>query len=397
MNLEKLNESLKTAAGLRLRLKLQPLYGIGEIVFPPTVADEKGPKYLDSERRIPGYEEKMPCTTIDSVQSQANRMEKALLADIREGNIKLPHIETDFSGISGLVKPVGKITCFEAPHRVFDAIIRDSVDEDEDRKHFPLTKAGAAAIRATARDAKAIFQISPASLLFGCWDSTGISGGLGEKYTRCVVSELVAVNSITARRAGVRADPLSVAKEQPLEKILAETKDEVWQNLKEKRKKLKKPSDINHGNVPWGDTLDGVTCDYIQQSTTISFPALRQLHFPVEGIQGGDSSAKAQAVLAAIALHAATLNAERGWHLRSRCDLVPEDGQKLEWEVMGASLEKIAVATSVTRNLLKEAISKAKEAGLPWNEKPVQLTPSEALERLVVGSQQAHHTTTTET
>ena len=392
MDLEKLTESLKASAGFRLRVKLQPLYGIGEILFPPTVA---GAKYMHSERCIPGYEgKKVPCTTVDSVQSQANRMEQALLTDIRDGKLDLPHIETDFSEVADLKKTIGKITCLETPHRVFDAIIRDSVDKQG--THFPLTESGGAAIRATARNANAIFQISPASLLFGCWDSTGISGGLGEKYTRCVVSELVAVNSLEAKRSGVRVDPLNVGTEQSISKILGETDDEMWKRLRESKKKFTKPTEINHGNVPWGDTLNGVTCDYTQQSTTISIAALRQLHFPVEGKTDGESSARAHAVLAAIALHAATLNVERGWHLRSRCDLVPEDDRNLEWEIIGASPEKVALTASVTRNLFKETVEAAKKVGLPWSDKPFQLKPSDALKRLVVGSQQAHRTITGE-
>ena len=126
MNYTALHQAVQSAAGLRLRLRLQPLYGVGEIVFPCTVA---GGKYQISNRRIPGYDQSVSCAILDSVQSQANRMEDALLSDIRDGKLKLPHLETDFGGIEGLVKKVGKITCFEAPHRIFDAILRDSVND----------------------------------------------------------------------------------------------------------------------------------------------------------------------------------------------------------------------------------------------------------------------------
>jgi CRISPR-associated protein Csb1 len=322
-------------------------------------------------------------------------MEDALLNDIRAKNIFLPYIVTDFSDIEkDLEKAIGAITCFEAPHRIFDAIIRDSVNADG--KHFPFTEEGKAAIKANSKNATAVYQISPASLLFGSWDSTGISGGLGEKYTRCVVSELAAINTERAVRAGTRIDPLNSASEIDPAAITKISKDQMWQDLS-KNRKMKKPSELNHSSVPWDgknkDTKEmhgGVTCDYVQQSTTISFAALRQLHFPV-GTK--DLSSYGQTVLAAIALHAAALNVARGWHLRSRCDLILDDSCKPEWELLGASPSRAELTTEVTRKLLSESIKAAKEAGLTWNDTPIELTPSPALRELVIKSQKAHRET----
>jgi len=369
------------------------MYGQGEIVFPCTVA---GGKYQISNRRIPGYNQSVPCAILDSVQSQANRMEDALLADIRAGKLQLPHLETDFSGIQELEKFVGTITCFEAPHRIFDAILRDSVDDKG--IHFPLTDLGKRVIKANSRDATPIFQVSPASLLFGSWDSTGVSGGLGEKYTRCVVSEVVGINIEQAIRSGTRVDPLNIAVSIDPGKILKDSNDEMWAQIAKSRKSLKKPSELNHSSVPWDGGSEkmphgGVTVDYIQQSTTISFPALRQLCFPVAG---KDQSPYAHAVLAAIALHAAALNVERGWHLRSRCDLLLEEGTTPDWEILGGlSVTKAALLADSTRLILKEAIAKAKEVGLLWNDEPIRLKPSKALEKLVVDSQKLQRTATT--
>lgn len=238
-------QAVQSAAGLRLRLRLQPLYGPGEIVFPCTVA---GGKYQISNRRIPGFDQSVLCAILDSVQSQANRMEDALLSDIRAGKLQIPHVATGFSGIEGLEKEIGEITCFEAPHRIFDAILRDSVDAGG--THFPLTDLGRRVIQASSKDATAIFEASPASLLFGSWDSTGISGGLGEKYTRCVVSEVVGINIEQAVRSGTRIDPLNVAGAIDPASILKDTNDVMWANIAKNRKNLKKPSELNHSSVP---------------------------------------------------------------------------------------------------------------------------------------------------
>lgn len=398
MNYQQLHDAVQSAAGLRLRLRLQPMYGQGEIVFPCTVA---GGKYQISNRRIPGYDQSVSCAILDSVQSQANRMEDALLADIRSGKLHLPHLETDFSAVEGLEKEIGKITCFEAPHRIFDAILRDSVDSNG--IHFPLSEQGKDVINANSKNATAIFQVSPASLLFGSWDSTGVSGGLGEKYTRCVVSELIGVaieeqvelSSKARNRAGIRRDPLNISSQVNCVQIAASEGDEIWKQRQAKSAKDKdKAAVINHGNIVWpkaGETVHGgITCDYIQQSTTISFAALRQLHFLV-GNQ--DQSSFAHAVLAAIALHAAALNVERGWHLRSRCDLVLDDGVTPEWEILGAAPSKEALSSEVTRKVLLDSIEAAKKAGLPWNDAPIKLTPSPALRELVTKSQKTHRET----
>ncbi len=381
MNYNDLLESVRNAAALRLRLRLQPMYGQGEIVFPSTYS---GGGYLISDRRIPGYDSPVKCAILDSVQSQANRMEDALAEDIRSGNIHLPHAITDFTEVEKTFKKVvGKITSLDAPHRIFDAIIRDS---ELGNTRFPYTDAGIAVVKANSKNATGLFQYDPTSLLFGSWDSTGVSGGLGEKYTRCVVSEIVAINVEVSKRGAARVDPLNASKHAQIKR---DPKDKlIWELVEDdKAKGLLKPSEINHGNIPpTVNEYGGVTCDYIQQSATISFPALRQLRFPVDGKT--DTDAKAQTVLAAIALHAAALNVARGWHLRSRCDLVLDESQTIEWEILGSAPAKLALTVEATRDLLNEAISKAKEAGLPWEDKPLQLKPSKSLADLVRKSQQ---------
>jgi CRISPR-associated protein Csb1 len=392
MTYTNLLQAVQSAAGLRLRLRLQPMYGQGEIVFPSTYS---GGGYLISDRRIPGYPEAVKCAILDSVQSQANRMEDALAEDIRNDNIHLPHAVTDFTEAAKTFKKhVGKITSLEAPHRIFDAIIRDSELGDI---RFPYTAAGIAVVKANGKNATGLFQYDPTSLLFGSWDSTGVSGGLGEKYTRCVVSEVVAINSFEARRKGTRVDPLNASAASKIKEIQAETGDEVWKSMivkgEKKKKDMTKPSSINHGNIIWpeegkADLHGGITCDYIQQSCTISFPALRQLRFPVNGTENADVNAMAQTVLAAIALHAAALNVARGWHLRSRCDLVLDENQAVEWEILGDAPTKKALTADATRALFKEAITHATQAGLPWETTPLKLKPSKALADLVRKSQE---------
>ena len=313
-------------------------------------------------------------------------MEDALIGDIRANLLNLPHVVTDFTKVPDLPKEVGRISSLEAPHRIFDAIIRDS---EYNGTRFPYTEAGKAVVAANAKNATALFRHDPTSILFGSWDSTGVSGGLGEKYTRCVVSELVAVNVETGTRKGTKVDPLNISSGVG---ITRNEKDKLDWDVKgeAKAKGVLRPSEINHGSIPYpeeskADMNGGITCDYVQQATTISLPALRQLKFPMEGKQ--DTDAAAHAVLAAIALHAAALNVQKGWHLRSRCDLVLDDGQGLDWDLLGGAGGKMTLSVEATRKLLQEAILAAKKAGLPWEDKPLELVPSKPLATLVRESQ----------
>ncbi|HEX7164007.1 MAG TPA: type I-U CRISPR-associated protein Cas7, partial [Trebonia sp.] len=98
------------AAGIRCRTELQPLGGAGDKVFPPTYAPEGDAriKYALEERLVPspdgGSSEVVQAVVLDSVASQANRFELALLEAIRRGELAVPVTSVDFagSGLAGL-------------------------------------------------------------------------------------------------------------------------------------------------------------------------------------------------------------------------------------------------------------------------------------------------------
>ena len=95
LNLEQLKSAVAgKAAAFRCRRKLQPSGGAGDKVFPPTYA---GAVYAVEQRRVPGRLELVTCVLLDSVQSQANRMEQALQEALSRGELKLPVIEVDFT------------------------------------------------------------------------------------------------------------------------------------------------------------------------------------------------------------------------------------------------------------------------------------------------------------
>ena len=123
VTLEKLRTSVANTAAIRRVRKLQPTGGPGDKIFPPTYPGDRGgrnvpPGHVFERRRIGG--ENVLCVLIDSVQSQANRLEEALKVARETGALNFPMITVDFSNTE--VADIGRITTLDAPHRVFDAI-----------------------------------------------------------------------------------------------------------------------------------------------------------------------------------------------------------------------------------------------------------------------------------
>lgn len=163
MRYAELAQAIQRDAALRRRQALQPVGGKGDKIFPPTYPEERrgaGPRHVFERRRIDGAE--VWCVLIDSVQSQANRLEEALWAGVREGAIRLPYVTVDFSDkeLTGLTE----ITSLDAPHRVYDAILRDSLLAGEPFMKSPL---GRRLAEAKPNDATALLENSPTALLFG--------------------------------------------------------------------------------------------------------------------------------------------------------------------------------------------------------------------------------------
>lgn len=385
MDLAKLQSAVASGSALRYRARLQPAGGPGDKVFPPTY---EGGKYAEEKRRIDG--QTYDCVHLDSVQSQANRMESALQDAAREGKLSVPRVEVHFTGD---LAEVGVISSLDAPHRLADAILRDS---SKDGVRFRKTPEGELLNSASLKNASGLFGIAPTSLLFGLWDSTGPRGGLGVKFQRAIVSELVAVGVEKGVKSASRLDPLGIEKAAGIAYLAnAETGEWILDEKLDGKKLPKvgkegKPSELNHGNIPPSVSAQngGVTFDYALQTTVISLPALRRLQFPVGGIRNPKMDLAAQTVLAALGLAAAVLSNHKGLDLRSRCLLVPES--EGVWEIVGAngSVTTFSVTVEDVCKLVSESVAAAKSAGLAWRGEPIILEPSAGLTQLVRNSRE---------
>jgi CRISPR-associated protein Csb1 len=370
---------------IRVITRLAPVGGPGDKVFPPTY--EEG-KYSTEKRRIDDQE--VEAVLLDSVQSQANRLEAALLAAFRDGDCDLPVLQVTVPRADGETV----VTALDAPHRVFDAIFRDSLYEGRKFRESPL---GKRLVNARPDNATALFEVCPTALLFGVWDSTGGGGVTGVKVPRALVSEVVGLNAVYGRKSSSRIDPLAIGKDAA---VIYRSEDDFWTLSPEKAAKDKKgnpeklstgrPSEINHGNVLPSVSGDGesggVTISEAVQITVLSFPQLRRLRFPdpESGKASPERDVAGRAVLAALALYAVVRQHEEGYFLRSRCHLIPLE--PAAYEFLGTTahdVEKVALAADAVRDALKLAIKQATKVRLEWQAGVIELTPADKLVELV--------------
>jgi len=409
------------AVGFRAITRLEPLGGPGDKIFPPTFGDavqlpapvgaphedRRRTKYAVEWRRVQGASRL--CVVLDSVASQANRMELALLDAWEGGEIAFPFVRVDFTGethddpaldLSTLCGD-GYITTLEAPHRLADALLRDSLRGD---KPFRLSEPGRRFTEASPANASALLDLCPASLLFGVWDSTGPKGGLGSKFQRAIVSEIVGVGAELGTKSTSRIDPTGIEKTDIYE---ASDPDQGWTTDTDEAKKtggkpvlLKRggekagtPAVINHGNVkPSTDPeAGGVTIDYAEQIVVLSLPALRRLRFPrkadgsrLDGDVRRDAERAARAALAALGLAAIAYQRENGFDLRSRCALRPLGPLTLELlPADGGRPEPFTLDRKTAAGLLGDAARALERAGLPWRREPLELKPAPKLVGLI--------------
>lgn len=373
-------------SAIRSITRLVPSGGLGEKVFPPTYADAT---YAFETRMVNGV--KVESVLLDSVQSQANRFEEALQEAYRSGRVPMPVFELTVAGHD--------ISSLTVPHRVHDAILRDSLwngvafRESEDGKRL---------VNARAWNATPFFQFAPTALLFGTWDSQSGGGVNTAKVARCLVSEIIALDAVRGVRTSSRIDPLGI---RLVQNVIAKTDDaEVWKfvqppadakKAKKAEGKMAKPSEINHGNVTPTITdretgPGGVTFREAMQTTVLSLTQIRKLRFPADGNSGPERDVAGRVVIAALGLFAVTASQEEGYQLRSRCHLIPVE--EPAFEILGRTekeTEEFKLDAATAEAALKLALSNADRHGLKWHSGTIRLEPKPDLVKLVEYSDKA--------
>lgn len=393
------------AAAIRTVTRLEPAGGPGDKVFPPTYVKERNAetKYAMEQRRIDGRS--VDTVLLDSVASQANRFEEALLEGWRRGELPMPLVQVDFSKVPGL-EDLEQITALQAPHRIADALLRDSV---LDGVPFRQTPIGKEITDARPNHATTMFKYCPTALVFGVWDSTGPKGGLGAKFQRCLVSEIIGLDVVPGVKTASRIDPAGIQKQAgPIFKHKDPEQDWTVDSNEAEQVKGKPvefsrsgkgdgnkgtPAAINHGNIAPTIESDagGVTMSHAVQTTVLTLAGLRRLRFqtdcageriPAEKRDAAETAART--ALAALALAAMVYQRDNDFDLRSRSILVAKE--PLVFELIGrdgGEPARFSLSKSEAAALLKAAELAARRYGLGWDPKPITLVPAPKLASLI--------------
>lgn len=382
-------DAVETASALRRIRRLQPAGGKGDYLAPPTYPHPEKEKekkkwgvHSYETRRI--NDENVKCVLLDSVQSQAARMEESLV-NLTKGEYRtkstdgksmtpipkdcipaIPKVAVDFTNEAD-ISDIGVVTSMELPHRIFDAAIRDSM---LDGNQFPRTSIGREIASSTTRNATPILKYSTTSLVYGAWKSYW-GGTLTARFQRCITSEIVGINAQECKSPASKTDVLNIGKDV---KISMKDGD---MRLDEKGKK---PSEYGYGSIVSKEIPSlGVTVDHAKQTTVITLAGLRRLHF-----QKADESA-ARTALASLAILGAEGEPTYS-SLRSRCDLT-QDGEA-EWELV-----EVDGTTKPFKFDLIEVVEWLEESSkdlepYAWKKEPTVIRPSKSLVDLIKKSRQ---------
>lgn len=389
-----LSAAVRQASALRIALRLQPAMSDG-LVYPPTYKNDQKQQHIFRLAWVNG--EKREAVLLDSVQSQANRIELAILAAHRRGDLRYPDIRVDVKTQLG----DERYSVLELSHRIYDAALRMCALGET---LFPLSDIGRAVYQARADRASALFTHAPITLTLGGWDSHGGGGPLVAKLPRLLTSEIVGLDAEPVQRGAVKFDPMDIRKDaatiyEPQDPDRGFEVDESHA-LREKGKPVPKkskkpgeqgrPSIVGLGNVPNFGERGAVITEALQTSL-VSCAAVRRLGFEREDGSFDEARDHAgQTATVALGLYGLLAQMEAGYHLRSGCDLLPLEEPQLE--VIGRSLQDVTrhpVTAAAAREALQQALADAASRGLAWRGEPVTAIADERLVTLIERSRRS--------
>jgi CRISPR-associated protein Csb1 len=380
-------------SALRLRLKLEPVGGAGDKVFPPTY---EGSSYAVEERLTDGRPVK--AVLLNSVQSEAARLEQALKRALERDDVYFPTIRLELDGHPSLTE-------LDLPHRVFDGYL---VNSKLGKEAFWDSSAGKEIHSYRQPEATGLFRHSPATLLFGGWDTHSLKDKtLAHKFRfpRAIVSEIVAYDiTEMGKRPASKGDPLN------LTGTAYESTGGGWTPSQEHAKREDgKPdgaplkygekdtkgqlSSLGLGQItPYLQNKEGTPnpggycAREISQTAVLSLSALRRLRFPLKPGAANDEKLNdaGRAVLAALGVYALSAACAEGYWLRSRCELVAASPVELETVKADGSMEKTPLPEPAQAAKMLEAAAKAaQKLGLTWRTETIIAKPNAEFAELI--------------
>ena len=277
-----------TAAAIVIREPLVPVEGADGVIFPATYAPAEDKKVFPGGYNIDPPEGEKNVCLVDSVGSQANRLEPIFA-------------KPDYAGlVPQVVIQAGEksVNLLEAGHRAGDAIVRCT----------PLQKKLQAAFKDILKgNALRMAKVAPTSLVFGVWDSRDTQA----KLPRLIASTIRAFDVQKLSRSAQfnpSADYIGLG-------LLEDTTDKKVKDAYAERGFIHVPASGSHGGV--------IAKGGIRRDVTFSLAALRLL-------SAGDDDKQTLALRRyVLGLSLVTLTAPPATYLRQGCNLVPDvDNQR---------------------------------------------------------------------
>jgi len=284
---------------LHLKQKLLPVDGEGGVIFPPT--------YADIGYNVDALADGTKVATIDSVGSQANRMEPVFKGQGALGKL-VPQIDIAYGEDRS-------VSILEVGHRLGDAIIRCTALKAEAKRAFDLFL--------DKDDASGIAKLAPTSLVFGVWDSRDTHA----KLPRIVQANVRAWDVQPLKRSAQYNPAIDYA-----------ALDVFSEEEKKKQEGDAKSPLAKRGfvHVPAGEAHGGIVArGAIERTVTINLVALRRL-------AGGDDAQALRRYILGLALVAAA--APQDGFLRQGCMLTLDPDAPGQWTSVHRSGQRTAVA-----------------------------------------------------
>lgn len=234
-------------AALVIREHLMPAEGADGVLFPATFAAGDGFPGGYNVDTFSDQEDGKNVCLIDSIGSQANRIEPLFMQE------KYRHL------VPQIVIKAGEyeVNILEAGHRAGDALVRCSKLQKEVQDAFRAVLAG---------DAEPLAKVAPTSLVFGVWDSRDTQA----KLPRLVSSTIRAFDVQELTRGAVYIPPVDYA---DMDVFSEEEKSKAEGNAKSplaQRGFVHNPASGSHGGV--------IARGGIRRDVTLALAALRVLH-----------------------------------------------------------------------------------------------------------------------
>ncbi len=305
---------------LHLKQKLLPVEGEGGVIFPPT--------YADIGYNIDTLSDGTKVALIDSVGSQANRMEPIFKDEPYSELVPQIEIELHTKEHDG-ENHVERRSLLDLAHRSADAVVYSCPEL------APPIKEAFRALKQNG-DAQRLCQLAPTSLVFGFWDSRGESS---ERHPRLVRS-IIRASDVQPLHAAAQFNSVWKALDE-------NQQDELEKEAKAKKIKLSEkgfadaPSTFRKTKVaqyldggspnPEARVLGGVLANGpIERDVTVNLVALRAINGADE-----EGTKSVRRYLLALTLIAATVEIDlflrEGCHLRyaddDRWNAIPRRGE----------------------------------------------------------------------